>query len=98
MTPAVAVHAVLPDSKPGLTSFCPEQPAPPPPPIVHVNDVVPLAPVVSVAVTVGVYVAAVVGVPLIRPVEELIDRPAGSPAADQVSVWPDCESVAVICR
>src|SRR4029079_18391274 len=44
------------------------------------------------------YVAAVVGVPLTRPVEALIDRPAGRPVADQVSVWPDCESVPVSCR
>src|SRR4051812_13320628 len=97
MTPEVVVHPVLPDSKPAFASFWPEQPPPPPPPIVHVNDVVPNAPVVSVALTVGVYVAAGVGVPLIRPVEELIDRPAGRPVADQVSVWPDWESVPVIC-
>ena len=45
------------------------------------NDVDPLAPVVSVTVTVTVDVPPVVGVPLIRPVEELIDKPAGSPVA-----------------
>ena len=39
------------------------------------------APVVSVAFTVAVVVCAVVGVPVIRPVDELIDRPAGSPEA-----------------
>jgi hypothetical protein len=32
-------------------------------------------------VTVTVEVAAVVGVPVISPVEELIDSPAGSPVA-----------------
>ena len=36
---------------------------------------------VSLAVTVTLKVPAVVGVPEIRPVEELIDRPAGSPVA-----------------
>ena len=51
----------------------------------------------SVAVTVTLEVPAVVGVPEIRP-EELIDRPAGSPLAVKVSVWPDAESVAPICR
>src|SRR5260370_26288236 len=54
------------------------------------------APVVSVAVTVVVDVAAVVGVPVIRP-EELMDSPAGRPVAPKVSVWPDAESLAWIC-
>src|SRR5260370_11055077 len=53
-------------------------------------------PVVSVAVTVVVDVAAVVGVPVIRP-EALMDSPAGRPVAVKVRVWPDAESVAVIC-
>ena len=35
-----------------------------------------------------------VGVPLIVPVDELIDSPAGRPVADQVRVAPDWESVA----
>src|SRR5262249_41381949 len=43
-------------------------------------------------------VAAVVGVPEISPVPELIDRPAGRPVAPYVSVCPDAESVACICR
>ena len=43
-------------------------------------------------------VAVVLGVPEIRPVVELIDRPAGRPVALYVSVWPDAESVAAICR
>src|ERR1035438_3886455 len=64
---------------------------------VQVNEVLPEAPVVSVAVTVTVEVPAVVGVPEIRP-EELMDSPAGSPVAVSVRVWPDAESVAVICR
>src|SRR3954468_20187850 len=47
----------------------------------------------SVAVAVTEYVAAVVGVPEIRP-EELIDRPAGRPVAVQVygAVPLDAES------
>ena len=35
-----------------------------------------------------------VGVPVIVPVVGLIDRPAGSPVADQVKVTPDWVSVA----
>ena len=35
-----------------------------------------------------------VGVPVIVPVVELIDRPAGSPVADQVKVAPGWVSVA----
>ena len=46
----------------------------------------PLKPAPSVAFTVTEHVHGVVGVPVIEPVEELIDRPAGSPVADQVSV------------
>ncbi len=42
----------------------------------------PDAPVVSVAVTVTEYVPAVLGVPLMRPVEELMDSPEGSPVAE----------------
>jgi hypothetical protein len=64
----------------------------------QVNEVDPeLAGVaLSVAVTVTVATPAVVGVPLIVPVEGLMERPAGSPVADQVrtgvgEVW---ESVA----
>ena len=58
-------------------------PVPPPPPALTVQEKVadPAAPVVSVAVTVTDDVPAVVGVPLIRPVEELIDSPAGRPLA-----------------
>ena len=51
----------------------------------------------SVAVTVTVLLAAVVGVPEIRP-EELIVSPAGRPVAEKVSVCPDCESVAETCK
>ena len=50
--------------------------------IVQLNEADPDAPVPSVAVTVTEDVPAVVGVPLIRPVEELIDRPAGRPLAE----------------
>ena len=48
---------------------------------VQVNDVVPVAPVPSWTVTTVVEVAAVVGVPEIRPEVALIDRPAGRPVA-----------------
>ena len=59
---------------------------PPPPPelaalTVQLNEAVPLAPVVSLAVTVTDDVPAVVGVPEISPVEALIDNPAGRPVA-----------------
>ena len=56
----------------------------PPPvavPTVQVNVADPDAPVPSFAVTVTVEDPAVVGVPEISPVEELIDRPAGNPVA-----------------
>jgi hypothetical protein len=49
--------------------------------IVQLNDVDPDAPVVSVAFTVTLDVPAVVGVPEISPVDELIDSPAGRPVA-----------------
>jgi hypothetical protein len=45
------------------------------------NEAEPLAPVVSVAVTVTLEVAAAVGVPLISPVLELMLSPAGRPDA-----------------
>jgi hypothetical protein len=49
--------------------------------MVQVKDAEPVAPVVSFAVTVTLFEPAVVGVPEIRPVVELIDRPAGRPVA-----------------
>jgi hypothetical protein len=49
--------------------------------MVQLNAADPAAPVESVAVTVTFDVPAVVGVPEIRPVDELMDRPAGSPVA-----------------
>jgi len=84
ITPAVADHgAALPVSKPGLPSFWPGLPQPPPVPlIVQVNDVLPEAPVLSLADAVTLNVPAVVGVPEIRPDEELIDRPPGRPLAE----------------
>jgi hypothetical protein len=36
--------------------------------------------------------------PKIRPVDGLIDGPAGSPVALPVRVWPESESVALIFR
>ena len=47
----------------------------------HENDVVPLNPAPSVAVTVTEYVPAVVGVPETVPDEGSIARPGGRPAA-----------------
>jgi hypothetical protein len=64
---------------------------------VHVKVAEPEAPVVSVAVTVVLYVPAVLAVPLIRPVELLIDSPVGRPLAAYVSVAL-AESVAEIWR
>ena len=48
---------------------------------VQLNVAEPDAPVVSLTVTVALPVPAAVGVPEIRPVEELIDSPAGRPVA-----------------
>src|SRR5579862_3047705 len=64
---------------------------------VQLNVAEPDAPVVSFAVTVALPVPVAVAVPEIRP-EELMDSPAGSPVALNVSVCPDAESVAWICR
>src|SRR5258708_24762031 len=99
MTPAVLAHGEAePVSNPGLPSSWVWTVQPPPELlIVQVKVAEPCAPVVSVAVTVTLEVPAVVGVPEISP-EELIDRPAGSPGAENVRVWPDAESVALICR
>jgi hypothetical protein len=63
---------------------------------VQVNEADPDAPVLSLALTVVVDEPAVVGVPVISP-DELMDRPAGRPVAEYVSVWPEAESVALIC-
>jgi hypothetical protein len=76
-----------------LYQLLPDDPAdsvavhePPPPPLdgltVQVNVADPDAPVPSAAVAVTEYVPAVVGVPLIRPEEELTDSPGGSPLAE----------------
>src|ERR1035438_9135912 len=54
---------------------------PPPAVTVQPNEADPEAPVVSLAVTVTLEVPAAVGVPEIRPVELLMDSPAGRPAA-----------------
>ena len=83
ITPEDAVHgAAVPVSKPGLPSnWAAVQLPPDPEPTVQVKLALPAAPVVSVAVTVTLELPAVVGVPEIRPVEELIDSPAGRPEA-----------------
>src|SRR6185369_9211466 len=92
MEPVVPVQLVAPDSKPPLAIFWPEQP--PVVPTVQLNDAVPEWLALSVAVTVTFEVPAVVAVPEIVPVEELIDRPAGRPEADQVygAVPPEADS------
>jgi hypothetical protein len=51
----------------------------------QVNVADPVAPVSSVASTVTVLVAAAVGLPEMTPLALLIDSPAGSPVALQVS-------------
>src|SRR6266545_863339 len=72
ITPEDADQTVLPDSKPGLPSFWPEQP-PPVPLIVNVNVVEPVCEAESVAVAVTLYVPAVVGVPdTVPPVPDLL--------------------------
>jgi hypothetical protein len=81
-TPAVEVHGLIePVSNPGLPSSWAAVHPPPAELIVQVKLADPEAPVVSVAATVTVEVAAAVGVPEMSPVAGLIDRPAGSPAA-----------------
>ena len=58
---------------------------------VQENVAEPFAPLGSPAVTVTDEVPGVVGVPVMVPVEELIDSPAGRPVADQVR-WPSTRS------
>ena len=55
---------------------------------VQVNEVVPVKLAESVAVTVTEEVPAVVGVPVMAPVELLIDRPAGRPVAPKWVMAP----------
>jgi hypothetical protein len=62
-----------------------------------VNDALPDAPVLSVALTVTLNVPAALGVPEMRPDEE-IDSPVGSPVAENVRVAEEDESLAWICR
>jgi hypothetical protein len=50
--------------------------------MVQVNDVAPWAPVPSLTVTLTVLVCSLLGVPLITPVAELIDRPRGRLVAE----------------
>jgi hypothetical protein len=65
---------------------------------VQLNVAPPLAPVVSPALTDTELEPDVVGVPEMRPLEVLIESPAGSPVAPYVNVWPDWESPAWICK
>ncbi len=80
MTAGVELHTVFPDSKPGFRSSC-DAVQPPLELIVQVKLADPDALVVSFAVTVTLEVPAVVGVPEMRPEEELMDSPAGRPVA-----------------
>jgi hypothetical protein len=64
--------------------------------MVQVKVAVPEAPEPSVALRVTDELPAVVGVPVMVPVEASMDSPAGSPVADQVRVAPDWESVAAL--
>jgi len=50
----------------------------------------------SVARTVTFEVPAVVGVPVMMPVEAAMPSPAGRPVAEYVSVWPASGSVAAM--
>src|ERR1039457_1252622 len=85
--PSVAAAAGVPafsveDAVVGLFSAILVAAQPPLPEFtVQLNVADPVAPVLSLAVTVAFEVAAVVGVPEISPDEELIDRPAGRPVA-----------------
>ena len=63
--------------------------------VVHVSAAEPACPVLSEATIRTEAEPGVVGVPVIVPVEELIDRPAGSPVADQVMVAAVSVSVAL---
>jgi hypothetical protein len=63
---------------------------------VHVNDALPLAPVVSVAVTLVEKVPTTVGVPEMAPLVALMCSPVGSPEAEYVNFCPFAESVAWI--
>src|ERR1700729_3742056 len=62
--------------------------------MVQVKEAVPEKPPPSVAVMTTEFDPAEVGVPVMVPVPELMDSPAGSPVADQVRVAPDWLSVA----
>src|ERR1700680_3313921 len=77
--PLVAQPEKVPVSNPPLV--IPPPPPPPGEPIAQVKLADPEAPVESLAVAVTLYVPAVVGVPLMRPDDALMDRPAGSPVA-----------------
>src|SRR5258705_6632538 len=96
MTAGVVDQTVAPDSKPGLPSFWPGLVQPPPPVglTVQVNVALPdCAPLVAVTVTEEV--PAVVGGPLMTPVEALMDSPAGRPVADQEKLAGPPDAVTV---
>ena len=96
ITAGVAVHGALPDSKPGLPSFCPGLEQPPPCGVtVQLKVWLAVAPLLSLTVAVTVEAPAVVGVPEMTPDVGLTDSPAGSPVAENVYgvVPPDADSV-----
>jgi hypothetical protein len=63
---------------------------------VQVNDALPVAPVVSVAVTLVEKVPTTVGVPEMAPLVALMCSPVGRPVAEYVNFCPGAESVAWI--
>ena len=65
---------------------------------VQANEVEPANEAPSVAVMVTEHAHEDVGVPVMDPVEELIESPAGRPTALQVSVAPTWESLPLLVR
>src|SRR5215472_7890208 len=63
----------------------------------QLNETVPDTPCPSPARTVGLYVPALVGLPVIRPLA-LILRPGGSPVAEKDSFCPFTGSAGETCR
>src|SRR5215216_3427906 len=106
MTPVVAVHGALPDSNPGLPSFCPGLEEQPPPPLtVNENVVVRVTLVPVPLIVIGNVPDVVVAVVEIVMVDEppavtddglkLAVAPDGRPVADSETVWAEPEVTAV---
>src|SRR5258708_18954882 len=82
---------------PRLSRTCPVGPASGAAVTVQVNEVEPVAPRLSMAVTVTVYVPALAGNPVVSP-PLLMESPGGRPLAEQSCVVPDTESVTWVWR